>query len=328
LRINLQSRGEVSALDRILGWSSYLTAEEKLHYEVMNVDFIMMDYYWAPEFKSFVEELSDDPPSLIFLVGLQGSGKTSALKAIEAKLSSAYYWRWDGKLPELWEEVKHWRFFLVDLPDFRAGSMSRMAKDLDGIDKLWYSMRFGENYGRKHLIVAVQKEMFRGHYLFGKGEVFKLRLLTPEEFMRFYRRKFSVSYPFDDDSLMMVAQLSRGIFRRFIRYVRLTLLDMKGRGVESIDVDDVRRVISLDVIAGDMDLELSGFLRGSEKGFAVAAISALMEGGGMNQKDLALRLGVSETVMSRLMVKMEGLGYIERVRGDRKELRISLVNDS
>lgn len=48
----------------------------------------------------------------------------------------------------------------------------------------------------------------------------------------------------------------------------------------------------------------------------------------MNQKDLANRLGVSETIMSRLMGKMEGIGYVRRVRGDRKELRVSLVNDT
>ena len=201
-----------------------------------------------------------------------------------------------------------------------------MAKDLEGIDKLWYDMRYGENYDKKHLIVAVQKEMFRGHYLFGKGQVFKLRPLTPDELMKFYWRKFSSGYPFGGDSLIVVAGLSRGIFRRFIRYIRLCLQDMKGRGVESINVDDVRRVISLDVIAGDMDLELSGLLRGSEKGYAVAVISALMGEGEMNQKDLALRLGVSETIMSRLMGKLEGLGYVRRVHGDRKELRVSLSN--
>jgi predicted transcriptional regulator len=103
---------------------------------------------------------------------------------------------------------------------------------------------------------------------------------------------------------------------------------MVGRGVESIGVGDVSRVIGPEVIGRDMDLELSGLLRGSEKGLAVAAISALMVEGEMNQKDLASRLGVSQTMVSRLVGKLDGLGYVRRVHVDRKEFRVSLKNVS
>jgi hypothetical protein len=319
--------GGPSLIDRVLSWSSYLTAEEKLHYEVINVDFIMMDYYWTPEFRPFVEGLVKNAPSLIFLVGLQGTGKTSALKAIEAYMSGkvgAYYWRWGDKSPEDWEHIKHCGFLLVDLPDYGAGAGSKMAKDLDGIGRLWYDLRYGEKYKRKNLVVAVQKELFKNHYLFGKGEVFELRPLRPEELINFYWRRFGAGIPFEGDSLPLVARLSRGVFRRFMRYVRLCVMDMQARKVESIIVDDVRRVIGSDVIMRDMDLELSGLLRGSEKGLAVAAISALMMEGEMNQKDLASRLGVTQTMISRLLGKLDCLGYVKREHGDRKELRVSL----
>ncbi len=43
---------------------------------------------------------------------------------------------------------------------------------------------------------------------------------------------------------------------------------------------------------------------GSEKGYAVAAVSALMEGGVMNQKDLAIRLGVGETVLANKCIRV------------------------
>jgi len=321
-----------SLLERILSWSSYLTAEEKLHYNVINIDFIMMDYYWAPEFRHFVEGLTKNAPSLIFLVGLQGSGKTSALKAIESYMTDkkgAYYWRWDGELPEDWEHVTSHRFLLVDMPDYGAGGGGRMTKDLDGIGKLWYDLRYGKRYDRISLVVAVQRELFRSHYLLGKGEVFELRPLTSEELVLFYRRKFGYSsWPFDGDSLALVGRLSRGIFRRFMRYVRLCVRDMQERGVESVDVSDVRRVISPEVIRRDMDLELSGLLKGSEKGLAVAAISALIAEGEMNQKDLAARLGVTQTMVSRLIAKLDGLGYVKREHGDRKELKVSLKNVS
>lgn len=319
-------------LERILSWSSYLTAEEKLHFNVINIDFIMMDYYWAPEFKHFVEGLVENAPSLIFLVGLQGSGKTSALKAIESYMTSkigAYYWRWNGKLPEDWEHVKKHRFLLVDLPDYGVGGGGRMAKDLDEIGKLWYDLRYGQRYDRITLVVAIQRELFRGHYLLGKGEVFELEPLVTEQLLYFYWKKFGyTNWPFDDNSLRLVAQLSRGIFRRFMRYIRLCVQDMQSRDVELIEVNDVKRVINPDVIKRDMDLELSGLLRGSEKGLAVATISTLMTEGEMNQKDLASSLGVTQTMVGRLVGKLDGLGYIKRERGDRKELKVSLKNVS
>jgi DNA-binding MarR family transcriptional regulator len=109
-------------------------------------------------------------------------------------------------------------------------------------------------------------------------------------------------------------------------YVRLCVQDMQGRLEEAIDVVDVRRVISIDVISRDMDLELSGFLKFSERGLAVAAISALMAEGEMNQKDLAVLLGVTQNVVSRLLGKLEHWGYVSRTRGVRKELKVSIKN--
>lgn len=315
-------------IDRVLGWSSYLTAEEKMHYDVINVDFISMDYYWTKEFRSFVEGLSRDSPSFIFLVGLQGSGKTSALRVIERfKMNEfgCYYWRWGEDIREKMEYLKECTFLLIDLPDYEAGGGGRMKRDLDGIGKLWYEFRYGFKYHRRSMVVAVQKEMFGGHYLFGKGEVFELRPLTPNELVNFYFRKFSTVAPFDEQSLALVGRLSRGVFRRFIRYVRLCVQDMQGRCVEAIDVVDVRRVISIDVISRDMALELSGFLRGYEREQAVAAMTTLMKLGGMNQKELAADLGSTPSSLGRLLQKLELRGYVMRVRGERKEMIVKVV---
>jgi hypothetical protein len=171
-----------------------------MHFDVMNVDFISMDYYWTKEFRSFVEGLLGDSPSLIFLVGLQGSGKTSALRVIERfKMNDfkCYYWRWGEDIRENMGYLKECNFLLIDLPDYEAGGGGRMKRDLDGIGKLWYESRYGFRYRRRSMVVAVQKEMFGGHYLFGKGEVFELRPLTPDELVNFYFRKFSTVAPFD-----------------------------------------------------------------------------------------------------------------------------------
>ena len=104
-----------------------------MHYDVINIDFIMMDYYWTPELRDFVGMLTEDAPSLIFLVGLQGSGKTSALRAIEEYLSGkagAYYWRWDGELPEDWEHIRHFQFFLIESPRLQGGVQQQDGQGL------------------------------------------------------------------------------------------------------------------------------------------------------------------------------------------------------
>ena len=73
-----------------------------MHYDVINVDFVMVDYFWTREFKGFVEGLLRDAPSLLFLVGLQGSGKTNALRAIYSfmlgKGEGCFYWRWGRRI--------------------------------------------------------------------------------------------------------------------------------------------------------------------------------------------------------------------------------------
>lgn len=217
--------------------------------------------------------------------------------------------RWgEDNLADL-ENAKEHNFLLIDLPDYEAGGGGRMRRHLDAIGKFWYESRYGYRYKLLKMVVAVQKELFRDHYILGKGLVFELRPLTPEELVDFYFRKFDYSIaPFDGDSLELVGRMSWGIFRRFMRYVRLCVQDMLERGAETVGVDDVRKIITRDVLGRDMDLELSGFIRGSERSLAVAAICALMADGEMNQKDLAARLGVTQGMAKRLLVKLENWG--------------------
>ena len=316
----------VPLIDRILSWTSYLAAEDKFHLEVMNIDLIMTDYYWTREFKGFVENLVNHAPNLIFLVGLQGSGKTSALKVINSymigKCDSLYF-----RLGEHFDEsmlnyIKECRFLLIDLPDYEVGGGRKMNRDLDEIGKIWYEGRYGFKYHRRSLIVSLQKELSTGHYLLGKGEMFELRPLTVEELVDFYIKKFKTTWPFDTESLRLIALISRGIFRRFMRYIGMCARDMKYRGTESIGIDDVKRVISPEVISKDLELEFSGFLKGSEKTLAVRVLSTLMAEGKMNQKELAEKLGSTESSVTRLLQKLELKGYIIRERGDRKELRV------
>jgi len=38
-----------------------------------------------------------------------------------------------------------------------------------------------------------------------------------------YRKRFKTIEPFAEDALLTLARVSRGIFRRFLRYITLTL---------------------------------------------------------------------------------------------------------
>lgn len=236
-----------------------------------------------------------------------------------------HYWRWGGDIREDMEYLKECNFLLIDLPDYEAGGGGRMKRDLDGIGKFWYESRYGFRYCRRSMVVAVQKELFGGHYLFGKGEVFELRPLTVDELVGFYRRKFGSTYPFSEESLRIVARLSRGVFRRFLRYVKLCVEDMLRRGVSGIGVGEVGGVVGPAVVGRDMALELSGFLRGYEREQAVAAMTTLLRRGGMNQKELAADLGSTPSSLGRLLQKLELRGYVVRVRGERKEMIVKIV---
>lgn len=174
-------------------------------------------------------------------------------------------------------------------------------------------------------VMAVPRRLFGGHYLFGKGEVFELRPLTVDELVGLYRRKFGSTYPFSEESLRIVARLSRGVFRRFLRYVKLCVEDMLRRGAAGIGVGEVGGVVGPAVVGRDMALELSGFLRGYEREQAVAAMTTLLRRGGMNQKELAADLGSTPSSLGRLLQKLELRGYVVRERGDRKEMIVKIV---
>jgi hypothetical protein len=312
-----------SLIDAVLYWSSSLTAEQKMLHYTACIDPLLSDFYWTYEFRKFAEGLLGESSNLVFLVGLQGVGKTSSLLALEGYMigkASVYSLRWGEEDRIGWKANSDLKFLLIDLPDYAAGNRSAMRRDLDEIGELWYESKTS----RRVIVVTVQKELFGGHYLFGKGDVFELRPLTVDELVGFYRKKFGSTYPFSEESLRLVARLSRGVFRRFLRYVKLCVEDMLHRGASGIGMGEVGGVVGPAVVGRDMALELSGFLRGYEREQAVAAMTTLLKRGEMNQKELAAGLGSTPSSLGRLLQKLELRGYVVRERGDRKELRVSI----
>ena len=72
-----------------------------------------------------------------------------------------------------------------------------------------------------------------------------------------YRRRFKALAPFTEDALFTLARMSRGIFRRFLRYITLTLRRWETDRKDSIDTRIVKEAVTVEGLAEDMELELT-----------------------------------------------------------------------
>ena len=72
-----------------------------------------------------------------------------------------------------------------------------------------------------------------------------------------YRKRFKAIEPFTEDALLTLARMSRGIFRRFLRYITLALghWEIDGKGL--IDTAIVKQAVTVERLAEDMELELA-----------------------------------------------------------------------
>ena len=150
------------------------------------------------------------------------------------------------------------KLILIDTPDYSKTDRRLMAKDLDEIYWLWNSLsgRIKVEGVRPNFVIAIQKEMFRDHFFFDKMERVELEPLKPDEMVGAFRKRFKVTDPFTEDALLTLGRMSRGIFRRFLRYITLTLEYWERRGNGSIDTRIVKEAIPLRRLAEDMELEL------------------------------------------------------------------------
>jgi DNA-binding transcriptional ArsR family regulator len=204
---------------------------------------------------------------------------------------------------------------LVDTPDYSKTDRRRMAKDLESIHWLWNKIA---SSGGPSIVFAVQKEMSEGHFFLDKAHKFELEPLQSELMVRVYVHRFEGAEPFTEKSLLKLAQMSRGIFRRFLRYILLSLdlWEEKADRREVIDVDLVAEAVPVERLAEDMELELFAlFPKQSDlRWLAVRLIMLLEEGGERKQSELLDPLGVKDYTLTRLLGKLEEGRYITRRR--------------
>jgi DNA-binding MarR family transcriptional regulator len=207
------------------------------------------------------------------------------------------------------------RVILIDTPDYSKTDKRRMDRDLTDISRFWNHL--ATNRGGPSIVVAIQQEMFHDHFFLGKMRKVELVPLSADQMLRAYRLRFDTLEPFAEEALLTLTYMSRGIFRRFKNYISLTL-DLwisEGRSGE-IDPATVRRAISIERITEDMELELKPlFPKHSELSImAVRVILNLEENGPQNQSYLATKFEMEAFEMSRLLNKLESVGYVRRHR--------------
>jgi len=203
---------------------------------------------------------------------------------------------------------------LIDTPDYSKTDKRRMSSDLNGIYRLWLRLR--EANVIANFLVFVQKEMFRDHFFYGKMDVVEIEPLTPEELLEAYKKRFRGVDPFTEEALLLLGKLSRGIFRRFMRYIRLAVEDWRGTGEPCIDVAYVVKAVPIEQVLRDLDLELQEvFPRDAEmRLYAAKVLRLLGEVGELPQGRIVEELDLPGYSVSRLLQKMEAHNYIARKR--------------
>jgi len=220
---------------------------------------------------------------------------------------------------------------LIDFPDYSKTNQSQMIRDLDEFSKWWENLVAKDDITYAHkvnVVVFFQKELFAGHFLFGKFDVFELKPMDSALLTQILKHNCGGIEPFTKEALEYLARLSRGIIRRFKKYVRICLEKAIQHGCCTISVDNVKQWIGIEQLEKDMELELMNvFSRQKElRRLSIIVLQLLNEKKAIPQNDLAEEVFDGNKVRcSRLLDKLEAWGYISREWESTKEARRKIV---
>lgn len=338
----------------VLSWASKNRAEEGVH-----------GYYQTKQFQRVLNLLKMVPEGmLVGVMGYSGQGKTAFIRALGHYLKPFYEEsepkvteeveefeggkiirrdtrpdfivsipKWDSGVFKRFSakvhkhsEMKAYKAFLIDTPDYGRKDIRRINQDLTQISEWWSDLRW---YGcMANVVVFLQRELVRAQqhfFLLKMSPLIELKPLKPEEMVEFYNNNFNSCKPFTEDSLTLIAELSKGIFRRFMRYIQLAIQDMLEKERDVVSVEDVHRVITDDVLMKDMELEFWDMFRSeSKKQTAFKIISFLRLNKETTQTQIAEAVGVNEATISRIIPVLEDNGYVKRKRVEHGRWLVSL----
>jgi hypothetical protein len=250
---------------------------------------------------------------------------------------------------------------LIDMQDYATDEKRSMLSDIFEIGRIWERITnnalskdcIGKDPSHKdmkeappNLVVVLQKELAvddQGvftHYFLGKARFIELKPFSSPELVEAFRNQFNSDIsPFTEDALNWIAMMSRGIFRRFLKYTKNSLeREMKRFFSLPLEQQKSIEMVIDDSIATDsysddeMKLDWTGDLKrmfprsDNQANLAYTILCALMDEGPVNQKDLTQLVSqylsangkygseLSEAEATRLLVKLEQYGYVKRTQ--------------
>jgi DNA-binding MarR family transcriptional regulator len=225
------------------------------------------------------------------------------------------------------------RTVLIDLGDYGRKDARLMNRDLDKIQELW-TLMLELGLPAPNLLIFIQKELYKGHFFLGKFEHLELKPFTAAELVEAYKKVMeghtsgllALTSPFEEAALLELGQMSRGIFRRFKRYIHKCVEAYQPDNATLISPDFVRKIITFDEIAADMQLQLSDlFSKPEHRTIAIRLLEYARLNPDLNQTVLAERLEVDDGTLSRILSKLELQGYIQRQQGEHGQKKVNLM---
>ncbi len=232
-----------------------------------------------------------------------------------------------ARMVSLLETAPQFQHILIDLPDYSKTDRRMMAKDLGFVQMLWRSI-MNRSDRRTNLVLFMQEETFRDRFFLGKMEVARIKPFTAQQLISAYKQKFKICDPFTEQAVLQLARLSRGIFRRFLQYIKLCLDHQRQFGGEPglLDEEFVGKVVTKEQLGRDLYTELSQlFPRNPEAHLLASDIFTLLsQNPPLSQKAIAQQLQLPEYKLSRIMIRLEAARLIRREKvGLEKVVRLA-----
>jgi energy-coupling factor transporter ATP-binding protein EcfA2 len=235
---------------------------------------------------------------------------------------------------------------LIDLPDYDRHNIGEMSRHLTSLQYWWETVFANKEpgiYGQEvNLVIFFQKELFHGHFFMGKLDPVELKPFTAAQLAEYYQDHFGI-YPFTEAALLELGALSRGIFRRFKKYVRRCLENFGMRWIPAehsseplvhlgpdgkpdaniIDTQQVNDWIGLNEVIKDMELELMTIFPKERENriLTVKVLAYLRAHGPTTQSEITQEIFDDAAMKaSRVLDRIESWGYIKRERVGKEKI--------
>jgi hypothetical protein len=215
------------------------------------------------------------------------------------------------------------KIILIDMPDYSRSNANALVHDIAEVQRFWESLG---NRGNTHLVIAIQKELVlkAPNFFWGKCDKYTVEPLTTTQLIEAYKLSNPDGDIFEPAALQLLGDLSRGIFRRFKKYMRLTIEANQERKLP-MTKDIVEKAITNDIVFQDLDQELADFIENEEnRRCASKILGYLRDHNEVNVKTIAENIGISETMAQKIVQKLALYNYIQTKPGQGKEKLVSL----